>query len=114
MFRIADPAKVGQSLLDGNKDHLLSQAKSELMKQEHQVGSLNNCIDELNKNLCSKIGIGGRSPDLDENKFDYKKNYERKRSSRHSDSKYARDGRDEESSRTTSRRILCTKIERKS
>ena len=26
---------------------MLNQARSELMKQEHQVGSLHNCIDEL-------------------------------------------------------------------
>ena len=36
-----------QNLLDGNRDHLLSQARSELMKQEHKVKSLNNCISEL-------------------------------------------------------------------
>ena len=47
VLRFADPANVGKSLLDGNKDHLLHQACSELMKQEHQVASLNNCIDEL-------------------------------------------------------------------
>ena len=40
------------------KDHLLSQARSELMKQEHQVGSHNNCIAT---SLCSKIRITGRS-----------------------------------------------------
>ena len=28
-------------------DHLLTQASSELMKQEHKVKSLNNCIDDL-------------------------------------------------------------------
>ena len=47
VFRFADPANVGKSLLDGNKDHVLNQARSELLKQEHQVGSLNNCIEEL-------------------------------------------------------------------
>ena len=47
VFTIADPAKVGKTLLDGDKDQLLNQAWSELMKQEHQVGSLNNCINEL-------------------------------------------------------------------
>ena len=47
VFRYADPSNVVRSLLEGNKDHLLSQAKSELMRQEHQVGSLNNCISEL-------------------------------------------------------------------
>ena len=61
VFRSADSANTGESLLDGNKDHLLIQARSELMKQEHQVESLNNCIDELQAtSLCSKIGIGGR------------------------------------------------------
>ena len=40
-FRFADPASVGKSLLDGNKD------LNELVRQEHQVGSLNSCIDEL-------------------------------------------------------------------
>ena len=43
----ADPSNLGRSLLEGSKDHLRSQARSELMKQEHQVGSLNDCISEL-------------------------------------------------------------------
>ena len=47
MFKYADPSKVGRSLLERNKGHLLSQARSELMRQEHQVGSLNSCINEL-------------------------------------------------------------------
>ena len=47
VFRFADPANVGKSLFDGNKDHLLDQARSELIRQEHQVGSLDNCINEL-------------------------------------------------------------------
>ena len=47
VFRFADPSNVGRSLLEGNKDHLLNQARSELVKQEHKVESLNNCINEL-------------------------------------------------------------------
>ena len=47
VFRLADRANVGKSLLDGNKDHLLNQARSELVKQEHEEGSLNSCINEL-------------------------------------------------------------------
>ena len=47
IFKHADPSNLGRSLLEGNKDHLLSEGKSELMRQEHQVGSLNNCISEL-------------------------------------------------------------------
>ena len=46
-YRNADPSNLGRSLLEGNKDHLLSQARSELVKQEHQVRSLNTCINEL-------------------------------------------------------------------
>ena len=46
-FKHADPLNLGRSLLEGNEDLLLSQASSDLTKQEHQVGSLNNCISEL-------------------------------------------------------------------
>ena len=41
------PANVAKSLLDGNRDHLLAQTRSELMKQKQKVESLNNCISEL-------------------------------------------------------------------
>ena len=34
-------------LLDDNKDHLHSQGRSAIMKQEHQVESLNYCFSEL-------------------------------------------------------------------
>ena len=42
VFRNADPSNVERPLLEGNRGHVLSQAKSELMRQEHQVESLNN------------------------------------------------------------------------
>ena len=47
VFKNADPSNMRRSFLEGHYDHLLSQAKSELMRQEHQVGSLSNCISEL-------------------------------------------------------------------
>ena len=47
IFKHDDPSNVRRSLLEGNKDHLLSQARSDLMRQEHQVESLNNCISKL-------------------------------------------------------------------
>ena len=47
LFKYADTSKLGRSLLEGNKDHLLSHARSDLMRQEHQVGSLKNCIGEI-------------------------------------------------------------------
>ena len=49
---------------------------------------------------------------LDENKFIYKKNYRWKK--RYSSPKHARNGRNEESSRTTDRWRLCAEIKRKS
>ena len=47
VLRDANPANVAKSLLEGNRDHLLVQARTELMKQEHKVESLNNFISEL-------------------------------------------------------------------
>ena len=47
IFRFSNLANVAKSLLGGNRDHLLTQARSELMKQEHKVESLNNCVNEL-------------------------------------------------------------------
>ena len=37
------------SLLEGNKDHLLNQARSDLAKQELHVESRNKCIGELQR-----------------------------------------------------------------
>ena len=60
MFKFAHPSKLGRSLLEGNKDHLLSQARSELMRQEHQDWNYRTLImDILN---------------LEENKLVYEKN----------------------------------------
>ena len=39
VFRDANPANFAKSLLERNRDHLLTQARSELMKQEHSVES---------------------------------------------------------------------------
>ena len=47
LFKHADPSKFGRARLGCDKDRLLSQARSELMKQEHQFGPLNSCINEL-------------------------------------------------------------------
>ena len=78
VFIFADSANSGKSLLDGNKDHLLNQARPELMKQEHQVESLSNCIDELqHQAFAQRLELEAFITDtlnLDENKFDYKKN----------------------------------------
>ena len=57
MFKYADPSKLGTFLLEGNEDHLLSQARSELIRLEHQVGSLNSCINELEQQAYAQ-GLG--------------------------------------------------------
>ena len=46
-IRFSNPANLAKSLLDGNRNHLLAEARSELMKQEYNVESLNTCISEL-------------------------------------------------------------------
>ena len=118
-FKYADPSKLGRSLLEGNKDHLLSQTRSEFMKQEHQVGSLNSCIHELQQ---EDIARGLELRDAHHAFFESRREQVRlqeelsmkgKSSSRYSDPKYARNGRNEESART-SRRILRKQIKRKS
>ena len=64
----------------------------------------------------NKYHVAVFTQNLEENIFSYKKNYpwRKQRFEKFRHTKYTRDGRDEESSRITSRRILCSKIERKS
>ena len=45
--RNANPANVAKSFLAANRDHLLTQSRSQLMKQEDKVESLDKCINEL-------------------------------------------------------------------
>ena len=77
IFKNADTLNLGRSLIEGNKDHLLSQARSELMRQEHQVGAIINCISELSNKLALKDrNYRTHNTDilnLDENKFVYEK-----------------------------------------
>ena len=47
MFRNANSSNLRGPLLEGNKDHLLNQTRSDLAKQELHVESLKNCISEL-------------------------------------------------------------------
>ena len=54
VFKHADPSNLGRSLLESIKDHLLNQARCDLMKQEHQVGSLNNCTVSFSNKLMLK------------------------------------------------------------
>ena len=61
VFRNANPSNLRGSLLEGNKDHLLNQARSDLAKQELHVESFNKCIGDLYKtNGGAKQGTTGR------------------------------------------------------
>ena len=76
-IRFSNPANVAKSLFDGNRDDLLIQARSELMKQEHKVESLNNCINELQQQayaqrLYLENTHHGYVLNLEEYKCDYK------------------------------------------
>ena len=54
LFRFSNPVNSAKSLLDGNRDHVLAEAKSELMKQECKVDSLNTCIRDLQRQAHSQ------------------------------------------------------------
>ena len=88
------------------------------MKQEHHVGSLNNCIDELQQQAyAQRLELEDTHHGFFESRREQFRlqdeiSMKEKSASKNSDTKYTRDGRNEESARITSRRILCTKIER--
>ena len=87
IFRFSNQANVARSLPDGNRDHLLTQARSELMKQEHEVESLNNCIDELQQQADAQRleGSPSRIISTRTSATTRRISYERKSSSRYSD-----------------------------
>ena len=79
VFGNANLSNLNGTLLEGNKDRLLSQARSDLAQKESHVESLNKCIDDSQKRAevqdtghCKKYKTDLLN--LDENKFDYKKN----------------------------------------
>ena len=54
MFRNASPSNLRGSLLEGNKDHLLNQARSDLAKQELHVESSTSASVNYNDKQNSK------------------------------------------------------------
>ena len=120
VLRFADPANVGRSLLEGNKDHLLSQARSELMKQEDLVESLNNGVSELQQQTY------GQKLELQDAQHGYVESrreqvrlqeeiiYEGKGSPRYSDTGYTRDGRKKRAQELRVDEFSVQKMERKS
>ena len=78
VFGNTNPSDLSGTLLEGNKDHLLNQERSDLAKRELHVESLNKCIGDLQKTN------GGKNKtnllNLVENKLDCKRNcYERRK-----------------------------------
>ena len=100
---------LGRSLFECNKNHLLSQARSELMKQRTSSWISQSSYQKASAtSLCSKIGITGRSSWIFwvSKRTSSSTSYEGKTSPGYSNTKYSWIGWDEESSRTTSWRIL--------
>ena len=78
IFRDANPANVAKSLLEGNRHQLLTQTRSELMRQSKKWNLLTIASVSFSNKLTLNDSIW-RTPitdmlNLDENKFDYKKN----------------------------------------
>ena len=49
MFGNANVSKLSETLLEGNKDHLLNRARTDLARREIHVESLNKCINDLQR-----------------------------------------------------------------
>ena len=49
VFGNANPSHLSGTLLEGNKDHLLNQARSDPARRELHVESLNECIDDVQR-----------------------------------------------------------------
>ena len=72
----ANPSNLGRYLLEGNKDHLLSQARSDLTKQEPQVESPNKGISELQRQAeAQRLELQDAQYGYVESRRVYKKNY---------------------------------------
>ena len=109
---------VAKYLLDGNRDHLLAEARSEIMKQKYKVGSLNTFTSELHPQTCAQ------RLELEDVHFGYaesRREQVRLQEEFVMKEKALRDtqirsihemGEMKESARITSRPILCTKVER--
>ena len=54
LFRFSNPETFVKSILESHRDHMLAEAKSEIMKQECKVDSLNTCSRELQRQAHSQ------------------------------------------------------------
>ena len=48
-FRFSDPEEAARTVLEEQRDHLLAEAKPEILKQECKVDTLNTCIREFQR-----------------------------------------------------------------
>ena len=83
VFGNAIVSNLGETLLEGNKDHLLNRGRTDLARREIHVESPNKCINDLQKERRHKIGhckkYKTKVLNLVENKQDYIRNYCEKR-----------------------------------
>ena len=105
VFRNAGPSNLRGSLPEGNKGHLLNQARSDLAKQELHVESLNKCIGELRRQTEEqKLALQDAQYGFVESGREQVRFLEELIvHERKSSPKYAGNGRNEESARTTNR-----------
>ena len=116
LFRFSDREEAARTTLDDQRDRLLAEAKSEILKQECKVDNRNTCIREFQSNrleLDSKKKVGMKN--LEESRPEFTKNWlNEKSTSRFSHPKYPWSRRIDEISRNAVWRILQTGIEGKS
>ena len=78
-FRFSHPEKFVKSLLECHRDRVFAEAKSEILKQECKVDSLNTCIREFQRQAHShRLELDLHIADMknpEESKFDYRKNW---------------------------------------
>ena len=80
MFRFSDPEEAPRLVLEEQTDHLLAEAKSEILKQDCKVDLLNTCIRECQRQVHSNrlemdyeiMGV----KDLEKSRPDFMKNWE--------------------------------------
>ena len=120
VFGNANLSNLSGTLLEGNKDHLLNQARSDLARKELHVDSLNKSIDDLLKRTeAQNRALQDVQNEFVESRREQTRLQEElsrkeKSSSRNADPKYARFGKDAESASATNWLALDWKVKRKS
>ena len=109
VFRKTNSSNLKGPLLEGNKDHLLNQARSDLAKQELHVESLNKCIGERQRQTeeqrlaLQDAQFGYVESRREQVRLQEELLMKEKGSLKYSNPKYARNGRNLKSASTSSR-----------